>query len=116
MYQKYIDGLELTEQSAYGQCKEICQKMFDKFPELKLVRGHYYCRVWGKRMHWWLEILEGKIIDPTKIQFPSKNGVYESWDDGQLEPTGKCPHCGEYIYDGGYTHKECHGAFVSSLF
>jgi len=58
--------LKLTEQAAYGKCKEICQEMIGEFPELKLVRGHYYCMVWGRRMHWWLESPKGKIIDPTK--------------------------------------------------
>jgi len=115
MYQ-YIDSLKLTEQTAYGNCKTICKKVKEKFPELKLIRGYYRCFVWGKRMHWWLETQEGKIIDPTAIQFPSRGtGIYMPHNDSQPEPTGKCPHCGDYIYDGGYTHKECHDAFVASL-
>jgi len=114
IYEKYISKLNLIQQTAYGQCREICEKMNDKFPELKLTRGHYYCTVWGERTHWWLQTSDNKIIDPTAIQFPSK-GHYVPWNETQTEPTGQCPNCGEYIYDGKYTHKECEIAFLSSL-
>ena len=90
--------------------------MIKQFPELKLIRGHYFCMVWGERMHWWLQTLADDIIDPTVIQFPTKgNGVYEPWDETQKQPTGKCPNCGEYCYDGVHVHEECREAFSASL-
>jgi len=114
-YQEYIKNLNLDYSKAYGKCEKICKEMKEVFPELKLIRGHYYCIVWGERQHWWLEAEDGKVIDPTAIQFPSKGtGVYEPWGDKE-EPTGKCPNCGEYTYNE-YIHKECHDAFVASCY
>lgn len=37
----------------YGLCHKTCLRMQAACPELKLVRGHYYCAVWGERSHWW---------------------------------------------------------------
>ena len=68
-------------------------------------------------MHWWLQTKEGEIIDPTAIQFPTKgHGVYDPWDETQKAPTGMCPNCGEYCYDGIHVHEECHEAFTASLY
>ena len=104
-YSKYIADLKMTYSKAYGNCKPICKQMKEHFPELKRIRGHYYCIVWGERMHWWLQPENGDIIDPTAIQFPTKgHGVYEPWDETQDEPIGKCPNCGEYIFNGCYVH------------
>ena len=115
-YQNYINDLNITYEKAYGNCKKVCEKMNKQFPELILTRGHYYCAVWGERMHWWLQTTEGEIIDPTATQFPTKgHGVYDQWDETQKEPTGKCPNCGEYCYEGEQVHRECHNAFLASL-
>ena len=115
-YQKYINNLKMTYEKAYGNCEKVCKKMNKQFPELIPIKGHYYCMVWGKRMHWWLETHDGTIIDPTAIQFPTKGyGVYDPWDNTQPEPTGKCPNCGEYCYEGEQVHRECHSAFIRSL-
>ena len=116
-YQRYLNNLDMTYEKAYGKCKDVSEEMLKHFPELRLARGHYYCHKWGERMHHWLVTPEGKIIDPTKIQFPSNGfGVYEEWDETQQEPTGMCPNCGEYIYDGRHVHEECEGAFIASLY
>lgn len=102
--------------SAYGQCAAVTEAMAIVFPELRRVRGHYYCGIWGERAHWWLETRDDKIVDPTAIQFPSKGrGNYEEYD-GRPLPTGPCDNCGEAVYDGGTVCSErCHHEFVASL-
>lgn len=96
-----------------GQCAEITAQMASAFPELRRVRGHYHCFAWGAREHWWLEALDGQVIDPTAMQFPSKGfGMYVEF--GGEEPTGMCPNCGEYIYGGGELCSErCHIEYVA---
>ena len=116
-YLEWIRTNYPTYESCYGYCKEACEKMLLEFPELTLQRGHYYCYSWGERMHWWLTDADGKEVDPTAKQFPSKGaGVYIIWDESQPEPIGQCPNCGELCYDGNYCCTErCHNAFVASL-
>ena len=102
--QKYIDWInQNVKDGGYGHCKELSEQMQKAFPELKLVRGHYYCLVWGERGHWWLVSPDGVIVDPTAGQFPTKGrGKYVEWIEGTKEPTGKCPNCGGYCYDDKY--------------
>lgn len=105
----------------YGRCAEYTAAMVAAFPELTLVRGHYYCPAWGEREHWWCVAACGMIVDPTATQFPSRGpgvfaaqGVYVPWDESQKEPTGLCPNCGGYIYDGGAVcSDECGVAYVA---
>lgn len=94
----------------YGQCAEATEQMQAAFPTLTRVRGHYYCPFWGEREHWWLVDPAGQIVDPTAAQFPSRgSGVYVPRDETQPEPTGRCPNCGEYCYDGATCCSEnCH--------
>lgn len=109
--QKYIENiLALTPESAFGRCKEITALMQEKFPGLKLIRGHYLCPVWGRRAHWWLVDENDDIIDPTAIQFPSfGGGTYLPWDETKPEPTGKCMNCGTYCFLGSTAcSKECY--------
>jgi len=100
-----------------GRCKEVTLQMQEVFPELKRVRGHYYCWIWGRREHWWLRDPDGKPVDPTAAQFPSKGeGIYEEWVEGDPEPTGKCLNCGEYVYDdGNFCNDSCRRAFMLDL-
>jgi hypothetical protein len=65
-----------------GKCKEMCDALVEKDPTLKLVRGHYYEPLWGTaEQHWWCIDKDGKIIDPTVEQFPSRGmGTYEPFD------------------------------------
>lgn len=115
-YQEYMDNLNLTVKTAYGQCEYVCLNMIKIFPELKLVRGHYWDDELGKRQHWWLEDKSKAIIDPTVIQFPSNGfGEYEPWIEGTPEPTGKCPNCGEYCWNNENVHEECFDAYVASI-
>ena len=115
-YDPWIHENVSDYQAAYGKCADITQRMVEAFPELTRVRGHYYCPCWGEREHWWLTDLEGDIVDPTKSQFPSHgHGAYVPRDESQPEPTGKCPNCGDYCYNGDYCCSEsCGSAFVAS--
>src|SRR5687767_13556478 len=91
-----------NQQAAYGNCVEATTAMASAFPELRRVRGHYYCAVWGERQHWWLVTPDGTIVDPTAAQFPTEgHGVYEPWDESAEEPSGRCPNCSGYVYGGG---------------
>ena len=90
-----------------GQCAEQTLRMAAAFPELKRIRGHYICPCWGKREHWWLITPENQVVDPTAKQFPSKGrGDYVPWDESKEEPTGMCPQCGGYSYNGDTTCSE----------
>lgn len=110
MKKEYFDWINRwnSENNPYGKCASATLEMQKVFPELKRIRGHYHCVIWGTRMHWWLvdennELIDNEIIDPTCEQFPTKgNGVYEPWIEGSPEPTGKCPNCGELCYDNKY--------------
>jgi predicted nucleic acid-binding Zn ribbon protein len=117
MKQQYADWIKANvTDNGYGQCKEITKAMAAAFPGLSRVRGHYHCPVWGERAHWWLIEPDGwQVVDPTAAQFPSKGtGEYVAWEEGAEEPTGMCPNCGEYCYDGNYVcSDECGQAYVA---
>lgn len=93
------DGRQLAisianEESNYskyrGKCKEMSEALVRENSALILVRGFYHCPVWGTQPHWWTKDAEGKIYDPTKLQFPSAGiGVYEEFDG-----TMPCEECG----------------------
>lgn len=110
MKEQYKVWIQDNVDEPYGNCYSFSVKMQEVFPELTLVRGHYYCPVWGERQHWWLTDPDGDVVDPTAAQFPSTGiGHYEPWDENQPEPTGKCPNCGGLVYDGGTCCSEnCH--------
>lgn len=61
---------------------------------LRLVRGHYFCPLWGSNeAHWWTERPDGSIHDPSKLQFPSRGGgLYEEFD-GFID----CEQCGKRV-------------------
>lgn len=86
---------------------------------LTLVRGFYYCPVWGKQEHWWTIRSDGSVFDPTARQFPSKGmGDYVPFD-GLVQ----CAECGKQMreqdasFDGRYPFcsYQCHGRFVGLL-
>lgn len=105
MKQQYKDWIARNiKGDGYGMCREATEEMAAEFPELKRIRGHYYCPIWGERQHWWL--LDGEeIVDPTVNQFPSK-GIGEYVEFTGPEPTGMCPNCGGFCYDGKYCCSE----------
>lgn len=113
----YSEWIVINVMDPVGTCKETTEDMQAAFPELTRVRGHYHCPVWGLRAHWWMIDLDGKIIDPTDEQFPSKGlGVYVAWNEDDLEPTGKCLDCGEYLFDGDiHCNDQCRRAFMADL-
>lgn len=74
-----------------GKCREMSEDLASKDPTLTLVRGHYFCPFWGEQPHWWVKDQNGKIIDPTAMQFPSKGkGAYVEFDG-----TISCSECGK---------------------
>ena len=100
---KYKTWIKKNTKGTRGQCQKRTQEMQEAFPELKIVRGHYYCPFEGKREHWWLKDIKEGIIDPTASQFLSNGqGEYVEWTEGAPEPTGRCIHCGEYCFNGNH--------------
>lgn len=100
-----------------GKCKETCDRILKYLPKLTLVRGHYYCVPWGTvEPHWWLTWPDGRILDPTKLQFPcAGTGHYEPFDG-----IVSCSNCGkempeeEASFESNYCFcsSRCYGAFV----
>lgn len=83
-----------------GQCRAASAAMAAAFPELRVARGHY--RPWaGPRdyPHWWCVAPDGTVVDPTAAQFDGV-GPGDYVEHTGPEPTGRCPHCGEYAYGG----------------
>lgn len=74
-YAEFID--QIIYEEAYGKCKDQSIRMMESFPNLKCVYGLYYDPYIGPREHFWLydPTDENCVVDPTKIQFPSK-GVF----------------------------------------
>ena len=110
----------LTDYEKYrGKCKEMSEALIDADPTLTLVRGHYYCPIWGEQPHWWTKRPDGTIVDPTKDQFPSHGiGEYVEFE-GKIE----CSNCGKQLtedeadIEGRYAFcsYECHGRFVGAF-
>ena len=92
-----------------GKCKELSEDLVASDPTLVLVRGYYYCPIWGEQPHWWCKTSSGTIIDPTKDQFPSRGlGEYVEFD-GKVP----CAECGKEMDEGdAYIHGNY--AFCSS--
>lgn len=99
-----------------GKCKEMSEALVAFDSTLTLVRGHYYCPMWGEQAHWWTKKPDGTIVDPTKDQFPSKGiGEYVEFN-GMVE----CAECGKEIpeeeadFESNYAFCSyiCHSHFV----
>jgi len=127
-YQEWIDLYFPTAESAFGKCDVATLAMVAAFPELRRVRGHYECPIWGRRAHWWCVSPKGEIFDPTARQFPSLGlaGEYEEADGGTLVQVGVCMDCGKPIriplaeaeqgWRGEYfCSKECENATLAYL-
>ena len=107
----------MTDYEKYrGKCKEMSEALVEADATLTLVRGHYDCPLWGKQPHWWVKDQNGKIIDPTVKQFPSKGtGEYVEFN-GFVE----CAQCGKVTeeanasFDSNYAFCSgpCYGKFV----
>jgi hypothetical protein len=100
-YAEWIAARYPDTASARACCAEATRKLVAAFPELRRVRGHYVCPLWGPREHWWCVAPDGSVVDPTQAQFPTRGGFeYEERDETRPEPTGRCHNCGEYCYGG----------------
>lgn len=111
----------MSETSNYtlyrGKCKEMSEAAIAEDPTLRLVRGHYFCPIWGtEEGHWWTVRPDGTIFDPTKLQFPSEGlGLYTEFDG-----ICQCADCGEDVpeaeahIEGRYAFcsYSCYGHFV----
>ena len=107
-----------VKENPLGECKRMAEAMAAAFPELRVVRGHYYCMVWGERGHWWCETSDHEVVDPTAAQFPTLGaGVYAEFTglDSEL-PTGRCSNCGEACYNhANFCSDACGRAWVKML-
>lgn len=109
---------DVTDYQKYrGKCKEMSEQLVKEDPLLRLVRGHYFCPVWGKQPHWWCELPDGTVIDPTVNQFPTKgDGAYYVEFNGICN----CSECGKEIkeedaqFESNYVFcsGQCYGRFV----
>lgn len=82
----------------YGKCKEAVDKMARAFPELRKVRGHVLSAPpWGRRQHWWLETMDGLVVDPTAAQFPAIEAYEELIEGVTPVQVGRCMSCGKPI-------------------
>lgn len=110
----------MSEESDYlkyrGKCKEMSEDLCAQDPTLTLVRGHYYCHVFGEQPHWWCTKPDGTIVDPTAKQFPSNgSGAYVEFD-GYVS----CSECdkegkeADFSYESNYAFcsNRCHMYFV----
>lgn len=111
----------MADYSLRGKCKQMAADLVASDSTLRLVRGHYYCPVWGEQPHWWCQDKDGKVIDPTAAQFPS-NGTGEYVEfDGMC----KCAECGNDVKEsdasfGGngryaFCSYKCEGRFIGVL-
>ena len=100
-----------------GRCKELSEAACAADPTLTLVRGYYFCPLWGtEEPHWWCVTPDGTIHDPTREQFPSAGlGIYTPFN-GMVA----CAECGKEVkeeeasLDSNYAFCSdlCHGRFV----
>jgi len=47
----YSQWMRKSFEAAYGKCTEVTLAMAEACPQLKRVRWHYYCPVWGGHEH-----------------------------------------------------------------
>lgn len=79
-----------------GRCKDLAESLCTKNKSLTLVRGYYYCPIWGvESQHWWCKDVDGNIVDPSAEQFPSEGaGKYTEFNGVVV-----CPECGKHLPD-----------------
>ena len=96
-----------------GKCKELAQAECSKDSALRLVRGYYFCPLWGKQAHWWCEKPDGTVVDPSVSQFPTKGAgaTYEEFD-GNIE----CEYCGKTVPEQEMYRYEHHAYCSYSCF
>ena len=77
-----------------GKCKELAEQAVIADSTMRLVRGWYWCPLWGKQAHWWCVKPDGTIVDPSVKQFPTggAGATYEEYD-GTIE----CEYCKKVV-------------------
>lgn len=113
---------KISEYKKYrGMCKTLSEEECKKNTNFKLMKGWYYCPIWNsEEQHYWCEDEKGNIIDPSKLQFPSKGqGKYKKYKG--VFPCSSCKTDikesdidknlvqGKYIFCSG----ECYGKFIN---
>jgi hypothetical protein len=106
--------------SLRGKCKEMAEEASKNDPSLTLVRGWYDCPIWGEQPHWWCVDQDGKIVDPSRDQFPS-GGIEEFYRP--FNGTVICSQCGKEMaeehakFHGNYAFcsYKCEGKFIGVL-
>ena len=99
-----------------GFCHDAANAMAKAFfPKLRVARGFV-----SGHPHWWCVAADGEIVDPTADQFSDLgiDLVYVEYDEGKHGPlpTGRCPDCGGYVYDGDtFCGPGCERAFADAL-
>jgi hypothetical protein len=138
-YLAWIEEYTKGDRILAGGCQSACREMQAVFPELLLIRGSIHLDVWCTMAwemdleglepglgHFWLETADGLIIDPTAKQFTDPKGCYRAgkitayfpFDETKAEllPTGKCPNCGFYCYNGrDLCSEECERDYAAYL-
>lgn len=113
----YLHWIEhrLSVEDPLAKCVEWCDEMKHVFRELVHVRGQVMLYNGLERDHMWLEepvrstpsgLKIYTIVDPTASQFKGEyyGGVgiflYLPRNEDAPEPTGTCPNCGGWCYEG----------------
>lgn len=113
---KYLHWIERNvPKDCLNLCGPMVSEMAEKFPELRKACGEVLISTGYWRPHWWLVAPDGEIIDPTVAQFSSEYyGLHTyvvEYNEFDRQPTGKCPQCGEYCFDGEEVHEQCFEAY-----
>jgi len=99
-YTEWIKQFNTDNPNTKSMCNEATDKMISEFPELNQIRGHVISTLrYDQVPHWWCTDNDGNVLDPTEKQF-GQIVAYYPHDESLPEPTGKCPNCGEYCYNG----------------
>lgn len=93
--------------------------MVQAFPELRIAKGMVLTI---EKMEWyqhqWCVDQDNRIVDPTADQW-TKIIEYKEIKSEDAKPIGKCPNCGEWIFEGGYStdicSEKCKRAYLAYL-
>jgi hypothetical protein len=115
-YTQWVKEYKEKNPNTARMCKSATDAMIQTFPELTQIRGHV---ISTSRLdpapHWWCINITGNIFDPTENQFGTIVAYYPH-DESLPEPTGKCPNCGKYCYNGNtLCCKTCEEEYVAYL-
>ena len=117
--EKYQNWIDQNVMVARNNCEFFSKEITKTFPELTLVRGHYYDPLGYVTEHWWTKDKKGKIVDPTAEQFagPKIIEMYEEWDESQPEPVGICANCGKHVFFPNNTvcSEKCHKEYLAYI-